>query len=139
MSNTWRKRRRVLKDCRRRARKLLFEQLEARQLLSITPNIAGGSVTFAGDAADDSLLLRKAASGQLEWSEDGGDTFLPVGAVSSVTVDLGDGEDTVEIVGSHTLSLDDLTVYSESILVAPDARIEANGDVTLSALSASET
>ena len=95
-----------------------FESLEPRQLLAVTPSLSGNLATFAGDTADDTLELRTNESSQLEFSTDGGNTFvtdlepntsgtqaLTIDASTGITVNLGGGADRLTLADSLTLLL----------------------------------
>jgi hypothetical protein len=92
-----------------------MEPLEARAMLSITPSLSwpspsGASVSFTGTTDANDLQLRVAAGGLLEFSTDIGKTFsndldaatggvqsLTVSGSTSITVNLGDGTNTLSL------------------------------------------
>ncbi len=111
-----RRRAKARRDQRRR--KHWFETLEERHLLTVTPTLLGSAATFTGDGADDTLLLRVNVSNQLEFSTDlgnnfsidldpitGGDQALTIGAGSIIAVDLGAGNDTLQLDSTLTTAL----------------------------------
>ena len=81
--------------------RMSIELLETRLLLTVTPSLAGSTVTFTGDAAADTLYLKANGLGQLEYSADniqyltdlGSGAQLSIGSTSKINVNLGDGGD----------------------------------------------
>ncbi|MFN7767443.1 MAG: calcium-binding protein, partial [Planctomycetaceae bacterium] len=85
--------------------------LESRQLLSMTVSLSGSSVTFAGDAANDSLTLTVGATGLLTHnlalggnlvsevdldSATAGEQSLAASNVGSLSISAGAGNDTID-------------------------------------------
>ena len=96
----------------RRARTVdlgFLEPLEPRVLLAITVALSGNAVSFTGDEAANNLILA-VQNGDLAYSVDGGVTYSQnlnpaqsgsnartIGSLSSITVNLGTGADTLSI------------------------------------------
>ncbi|MBI3839031.1 MAG: hypothetical protein HY288_14015, partial [Planctomycetia bacterium] len=100
-----------------RGRRLGFEWLEVRRLLTVSPQLSPpAAVTFLGNAADDQLHLR-ATSGVLEFSTDGiqytadldsrvaGVQSLTISPATQITVSLGGGNDTLYLDSSLIAAL----------------------------------
>jgi hypothetical protein len=90
-----------------------LEPLEQRTLLSITPRLVPGGVSFLGDGVSDVLTLRATPSNQLAYSIDGSpfSTDLGGGALSlaskfAIAVDTGGGGDRLEVDASLRSVLD---------------------------------
>ena len=92
-------------------RRYRFESLEDRRLLAITASLDEDSAHFSGDEAGDSLYLRVASSGLLEFSENGSEyssdfdpssntiqTFM-ITSEGAINVNLAGGDDRLFIVG----------------------------------------
>ena len=77
------------------------ELLETRLLLTVTPSLAGSTVTFTGDAAANTLYLKTNGTGLLEYSTDNiqyltdlvSGAQLTIGSSSKINVNLGNGGD----------------------------------------------
>ena len=89
------------------------EWLEERTLLSVTQAVAGSSATLTGDGAADNLYLRATPEGLLEFSTNGttyssslGGTTLTINAGTVVSVNLGGGDDTLQIDATLSRRLD---------------------------------
>jgi RHS repeat-associated protein len=94
---------------RRRSGTTLLERLEDRCLLSIGAELNGGLIpTFTGDAAADSLVIRLGATGNIEYSSNGGGftadldsdagtQSLSIAAALRIDVSLGTGNDTLTL------------------------------------------
>ena len=103
-------RKRSRRSKKARLRRQLFETLEPRQLLAVVSSLSGNDLNLTGDEAADSLLLRANDQNQIEFSTDGGSTFnhdldpdeegvqsREVSTLSSITIDLGAGDDALEL------------------------------------------
>jgi len=96
---------------RQNHRSLAVEPLEARRLLSITPELHGIGVEFMGDDASDSLFLQASPEGLLEFSQTGlansftsdlnpdaaGDQIFKLTEGFTITVDLSSGDDLLSL------------------------------------------
>ena len=95
-------------------RTLLLEALEQRTLLSITPRLVPGGVSFVGDGASDVLALRADPTNRLAYSVDGspfstdlgGGQQLSLASPFAIAVDLGAGDDRLEVDASLRAVLD---------------------------------
>ncbi|NOX57091.1 MAG: hypothetical protein GXP27_22200, partial [Planctomycetes bacterium] len=120
------------------------EGLEDRTLLSVTPSLTGTTVTFTGDAANDSLALRQEAStGNLQYSTDGGTTWsadldpgtagtqsLLVANITSLTVSLGGGDDTLTLDFSNGVPIPQTgTTYDGQTQTNSDSLVLTGGSV----------
>src|SRR4051794_36433686 len=94
-------------------RQLFLEPLEQRTLLSITPRLVPGGVSFVGDGVSDNLALRATSSKQLAYSIDGcpfstdlGGGPLSLASRFAIGVDIGGGGDRLEVDASLRPLLD---------------------------------
>ena len=104
-----------------RSRRLSMEPLEERQLLSVSPVLQDDkTVVFSGDAGADSLYLRAASDGVLEFSQTGldgsygrdlnlavtGDQTLSVSTSALIRVALAGGDDTLVTAFSDPVNIE---------------------------------
>ena len=93
---------------------LVIESLEHRVLLAVTVSYSDGALAFTDPASlADNLTLRVDA-GNVEYSTDGANytQTQPISALSSITVQLGDGNDTLTVdpTLSGVLAPDNITI-----------------------------
>ena len=119
----------------------MTERLEDRTLLTYSATLAAGVVTFTGDTAGDTLTFTTDGGGLLEHNRGGtggfnsnididsataGDQTVLVSNVTSLTVNAGGGNDTIELLATLTGLTGDVTINGE----ADSDTVNLNADIT---------